>query len=68
MMVIALKHAGAVLMLILSFFQSNSLVHQIINKDFHDIKMHGTTVKKKRIKLSQTGCYFCFQQLCLWVQ
>ena len=32
MMVIELKYVGAVLMQILIFFSSNSIVHQLVNK------------------------------------
>jgi len=36
MMVIAPKHVGNVLMYILTFFYSNSLVHQLVNKNFNN--------------------------------
>ena len=70
-MVIAPKHVGAVLMQILTFFSSNSLVHQLVNKDCDNIKMHSMTVKKRRwINASQTNAtvklyYFWYRKL-LW--
>ena len=45
MMMIEPKHVGALLMQILIFFQSNSIVHQLANKYFGSIKMHGIAVK-----------------------
>jgi hypothetical protein len=45
--VIAPKHVGAVLMSILILFLRQSLVNQLVTKNFGSINMRGTNVKIK---------------------